>query len=127
MDIAHFAFGGATTTLVVTYLVPTVWNPRTVVMVGGGWAMVPDIHHISPVFAGELHLLHGTSPRMDVFWLHRSLDILDPTDSRARGALLLTFFIATTMLAERRGYRAPATVRAAYGSSIDSGRPEDEA
>lgn len=89
--------------------------------------MVPDVHHVSPVFTDELHVLHGTSPWMDVFWLHRTLDALDPTDSKAVAALLLAFFIATTMLAERRGYRAPAMVVDALNSSTGPGRPGDEA
>lgn len=63
---------------------------------------------------------------MDVFWFHRTLDVLDPTDSKAVAAVILAFFIATTMLAERRSYRALAVVVDAYESTRHPTRSEDE-
>lgn len=127
LDIAHFAFGAAMTTLVVTYLVPTDWYPRTVVVAGGGWAMLPDAHHVSPVFTDQLRRLHYSSPWMDVFWFHRTLDRLDAGNSKVLAAVFLAFFIATTMAAERRDDRTASLVLAASESSIDPGLPEDEA
>lgn len=119
MALAHFAFGAAMTTLVVTFIVPTVWYPRTLALAGGGWAMVPDFHWVSPVATGTLREFHRSSVWTDVFWLHRSLDRFDPTDSATVAAALLGFLIAATALAERYGYRAPAPVRAAYESYLD--------
>ncbi|WP_226479741.1 hypothetical protein [Natrinema amylolyticum] len=118
--IGHFAFGAAMTTLVVTYLVPTDRYPRTVILFGGGWAMIPDFHWASPIAAERLRELHRTSPAMDLFWLHRTWDRIDPTDSKSIAAALLAFLIVATALAERRDYRAPAAVRTAYQDRLDS-------
>lgn len=110
MDIAHFAFGAAMTSLVITFLIPTVWHPRTLIVLGGGWAMLPDIHWISPIARAQLRAFHA-SPVADIFWFHRTLDRLDPSDSKLIAAGVLAFFILTTMLAEHRSYRAPPAVR----------------
>lgn len=127
LGIAHFAFGAAVTTFVVTYLVPVVWYPRTTAMVGGGWAMLPDAHNVSPVFAAELGHLHYSSPWMDLFWLHRTLDGLDAANSQAFAAITVAAFVAMTLVAERRDDRASSLVLAAYASSMAGGRREDEA
>ena len=99
------------TSLAITLLVPTVWYPRTLVMLGGGWAMLPDVHWISPVWQAELHALHGSSVWVDVFWFHRTLDRLDPGDSKLVAAGFLACFLLTTFAAESRSYRAPDPVR----------------
>lgn len=127
LGIAHFAFGAAVTTFVVTYLVPTVWYPRTIAIVGGGWAMLPDAHNVSPVFTEQLRQLHYSSPWMDLFWLHRTLDGLDAANSQAFAVLTVAAFVAMTLVAERRDDRASSLVLAAYASSIAAGRHEDEA
>lgn len=113
LALAHFAFGATVTTLVVTFLVPTVWYPRTLVLLGGAWAMLPDLHQVSPVAVAPLRAFHRT-PWADLFWLHRTLDRLDPTDSATVAALLLAGFLLVTALAERRDYRAPARVVRVY-------------
>ncbi|AFO56611.1 MULTISPECIES: hypothetical protein [Natrinema] len=118
--IGHFAFGAAMTTLVVTYLVPTDRYPRTVILLGGGWAMLPDVHWISPIAAERLSAFHRTSVLTDIFWLHRTWDRIDPTDSKSIAAVLLAFLIVATAIAERRDYRAPASVRAAYEEQLSS-------
>lgn len=120
MDIAHFAFGATLTSLVITFLIPTVWFPRTIILLGGGWAMLPDIHRISPVAHRSLRTFHD-SRWADICWFHRSLDTLDPTDSELFAALLLGTFIVATMIGERRAYRAPKLIREVLTSS---GPPE---
>lgn len=119
MAIAHFVFGAAMTSLVVTFLVPTVRFPRTLVLVGGVWAMVPDVHWISPVEQARLHAFHGTSVWVDAFWFHRTLDRLDPTDSKQVAAVILAFFVVATALCERRAYRAPESLREAVHGDGD--------
>lgn len=117
MDIAHFAFGAAMTSLVVTFLVPTVRYPRTLVAVGGGWAMLPDVHRIAPIGAARLRELHG-SVWADACWFHRTLDQLDPSDSEEFAALLLGLFLVATLVGERRSYRAPSRLQeSVYGES----------
>ncbi|WP_255197380.1 hypothetical protein [Halorarius litoreus] len=110
LAIAHFAFGAAITVLVVTYLVPGVRYPRLVALLGGVWAMVPDVHWVSPVAAAQLKAIHG-SPVVDVFFLHHTLDALDAGDSKVVGAALVGLLVVATALAERREYRALERVR----------------
>lgn len=114
LAVAHFAFGGAITVLVVTYLVPRVRYPRVVALAGGVWAMLPDAHWVSPVAAAELKAIHG-SPLVDLFFLHHTLDTLDPGDSKQVAAVLLALLVVATALAERREYRALERLRKLSG------------
>ncbi|WP_135855109.1 hypothetical protein [Halorussus salinus] len=116
MAIAHFAFGAAMTTLLITFLVPAVRYPRTLLLVGGGWAMLPDLHWVSPIFNQQLRTLHQTSVWMDLFWFHRTLDQADPSDSKTIAGGFLAFLILTTAIAERRSYRTPKVVKSTYDS-----------
>ncbi|MFC7075878.1 hypothetical protein [Haloarcula halophila] len=72
MAIAHFAFGAAKTTVLVTLFVPSSWYRRTLTLIGGGWAMVPDVHQVSPVATEQLKASHGASSWGDLFWFHRT-------------------------------------------------------
>jgi hypothetical protein len=110
MAIAHFAFGAGLTALVVTYLVPRVPYPRTLVVCGGLWAMVPDAHWVLPVFEDTTKAFHR-SAWADFFWLHRTLDRVDVGDSKAVAAVLVGALLIATMLAERRDYRAARLVQ----------------
>lgn len=116
MGVAHFALGAALTTLVVAVFVPGCRYPRTIVAVGGGWAMVPDAYKVLPLPVAEEHLaaFHASS-LADLFWLHRTLDRLDPTNSGRVAAALLACFVAATLLAEWRAGPAgpPASGREA--------------
>lgn len=110
MALAHFAFGSALTVVVVTYLLPNVSYPRALALLGGGWAMVPDAHWVSPLFESELYALHQ-SALADAFWFHRTFDALDTTDSKAVAAGMVALLLVATVLAERRQYRALRVVR----------------
>lgn len=114
MAIAHFAFGGAVTVLVVTYLVPGVTYPRLVALAGGVWAMLPDAHWVSPVAAVELKAIHG-SALVDLFFLHHTLDTLDAGDSKQVAAAMLALLLVATALAERREYRSLQRIRELAG------------
>lgn len=114
MALGHFAFGAAMTTLVITFLIPTVGYPRMLIFAGGGWAMLPDLHWVSPFATEQLQQLHHASVWMDLFWLHRTWDRIDPTDSKSIAAGLFAFLIIVTAIAERREYRTPAFVKSVY-------------
>ncbi|MEF8820761.1 MAG: hypothetical protein V5A52_00640 [Halovenus sp.] len=58
------------------------------VTVGGIWGLVPDIHHLTPVFQEPLYALHGT-PLVDLFAFHYMLD-LDPVRDRPRLAIFVS-------------------------------------
>ena len=107
------------TTLLITLFIPAIRYPRTLLLVGGGWAMLPDFHWVSPVFAQELRTIHQTSPWTDLFWLHRTMDQVDPSDSKAIAAVFLVFFILTTMIAEHRSYHTPEVVTSTYDTILD--------
>jgi len=117
--IGHFVVGAALTTAAVTLFVPDVSYPRTIVLAGGGWAMIPDFHQVSPVAREALFEFHQSSPWADLFWFHRTLDTLDATDSNAVAAALLSVFILTTVVAERRSYRTPTAVADSYETYLD--------
>lgn len=126
LEIAHFAVGAALTTVAVTVLAPSVGYPRTIAALGGGWATLPDAHNVSPVFTAQLRQLHYTSPWMDLFWFHRTLDGIEAANTNAFAAAMLAAFIVTTMLAEHLDDRAPSLALPAE-SAVDHGAAEDEA
>lgn len=117
MGVTHFAVGATLTILVVTYLVPDVPYPRTVAILGGIWAMIPDAQKLSPVLQSELWKLHY-SPLADVFWFHRWLDVVDSGDSVVVAAASLLGLFAVTVISERRSYRALESVRGLVDSEL---------
>jgi hypothetical protein len=78
--------------------------------------MLLDLHWVSPVYTQQLRAFHESSLWTDLFWLHRTLDRIDPSDPNTIAASLLGFFIFTTTIAEHRSYRTPDVVTAAYDS-----------
>jgi hypothetical protein len=120
LAIAHFAFGATVTTLVLAAVGPTFGYPRTVVLAGGGWALVPDLHWVSPVARRRLHRIHESSPVTDLFWLHRTLDRVDPADSKTVAAALVAALLLATALAEWRGRRSPGTTDSSREPTPDS-------
>lgn len=104
LAITHFAVGGTCTALVALYLLPPTEYARTLVLLGGGWGMVPDIHWVAPLYAPELEALHG-SVVTNLFWFHQTLDTIDPTGSYTVAALALGVFIAVVSLGDHWAYR----------------------
>ena len=103
MAIAHFAVGAMATALLLMVLAPGLLRSPTVVALGGAWALIPDAHHVLPVGTELVRSLHF-SAWADVFWFHRYLDRLDPTDSATFAAgtvLLLLVVLATSELVAR--------------------------
>lgn len=103
MAIAHFGFGASVTALVVLYLLPPTRYERVIVLLGGVWGMIPDAHWVSPIFQTEVYSLHN-SVIADVFWLHRTLDVVDLQDSPRLGALMLGLFIGVSTVSEHWNY-----------------------
>jgi hypothetical protein len=124
MALTHFAVGAALTALVLTYLVPGVRYPRLLSGLGGGWAMLPDAHWVSPVATATLRRAHD-SPLADLCWFHHALDAADATDSPTVAAVALVGLLVATAIVERREYRAPAAVREAVGGRAGAEGDDD--
>lgn len=108
--LAHFAVGMALTTIVLTILWPAVRYPRLLVICGGIWAMLPDIHWIVPGMRPWKPLYHDHL-LANVFWFHQILDTrFDPGDTDLFAVLALLFMAAVTLWAERRAYRSPSAL-----------------
>jgi|GEM_PF-1273285 len=100
MAIAHFAVGAAMTTLLVAFSLPTIRYQRSLILAGGGWALIPDIHWVSPVAAAEIHHFHRVSPWVDLFWFHRFMDQIDPMNDRTTAAVCLALLCIVTLIAD---------------------------
>ena len=122
--IAHFAVGAALTTLVVAALAPDCRYPRTAVLLGGGWAMLPDVHWVSPVAEELLYRFHGTPIVTDLFWFHGTLDRVDPGDSKAVAAVAIAAFLVVTASTEWLEHRRAASSASTRGVAPDGDRTE---
>lgn len=114
LALTHFAFGAAATMLAVTFLLPGVPYPRVVSALGGVWAMIPDAHHVSPVFAAQIEQLHR-SAFANLFWAHRLFDAVDPGDSNEAALLAVAFLLAATVVAETAEYYFGTPVQRRFG------------
>lgn len=140
MAITHFAFGAAMTTVLVTLFfslgpsplsalvgnsawdrLPAVPYPRTVVLFGGVWAMLPDAYRISPVGRSWLFDFHK-GHWADLFWFHRTLDVLDPHDSELAAILAVLLLIGATAATELWELRAAERV----SETAEAASPEGE-
>lgn len=105
LAITHFAVGGILSTIVLLYLLPPTRYARSLVLLGGVWGMIPDLHQISPVFTAQLRAYHH-SPFANIFWLHETLDVIDPGDSTILATLALGAFIVTALFGDWWSYTA---------------------
>ncbi|MFC6864666.1 hypothetical protein ACFQGE_14510 [Halomicroarcula sp. GCM10025817] len=110
LAIGHFALGATLTTVLVVLFGARVPFPRTVVLLGGSLAMIPDLQQIAPVAGPTLSAFHD-SWVADLFWFHRTLDVLDPGDSALVAGALVAVFVVVTAVSEYWDYRPPAAVR----------------
>lgn len=116
LGVTHFAVGATLTTLLVTLLVPNVTYPRVWTLLGGGWGMIPDI---GQVYAHPAASTFHRSQFADLFWFHRTLDVVDVSDSALVGAVAIAALIFATAVAEHRSYRALDAVRDRVEPSSD--------
>ena len=75
--IVHFLVGAS---LLLWFAAPFVLRYETdrnellwLVPIGGIWGLLPDVHHISPIYRAQLYAIHS-SPIVDLFALHYTLD-----------------------------------------------------
>lgn len=93
LAITHFALGAVATSLLLGFLAPEIPYQRTWAVVGGLWALVPDIHYISPVYQEFLFGIKA-SPLGNVFWFHGLLD----QHSMGRGSREEAFVMVIALL-----------------------------
>ncbi len=111
--IVHFLVGASIVVLFTTPLAlryETVRRHGLAIGTGGGlWAMLPDLHHVVPVYSGPIRAFHQ-SMWTDLFGFHYTLD-LDPvraynTDRLVLAAVLVFLGAAVTFtLASEWGAR----------------------
>ncbi|MFC7020242.1 MULTISPECIES: hypothetical protein [Haloarcula] len=109
LAIGHFALGATLTTVLVVLLGARVPFPRTLVLLGGSMALLPDLQQLAPLAGPTLSAFHD-SWVADLFWFHRTLDVLDPGDSALVAGTFVALFLVVTAVSEYRDYRPPAAV-----------------
>ena len=77
----HFAVGASCTAVAVSAVAPDLRGRYVVIVLGGFWAIVPDVHWIVPVLRPVTKPVIHDSPLADLFWFHGTLDAWDAGDS----------------------------------------------
>ena len=103
MALTHFAFGAVCATLLISYLLPEQKYSRTLIIGSGIWAMLPDFHHVVPIFEAQFRAAHY-SLLSNLFWFHQAFDRADSGDSHRLAAVMLGVLLLVTLLAEERLY-----------------------
>lgn len=104
LAITHFVFGATMTALTVAILASDSGFPHTTSVAGGIWAMLPDVHFVSPVARDQIYAIHG-SVWADLFWFHYTLDRIDPDESLAFATALVGVYLVAAAFADRRHHR----------------------
>lgn len=102
-----FLFGMVGTTVLITLFRRDVPYPRTITVLVGVWAVLPQLAGEIPYLSPHLSWLqdHWIS---NVFWFHRLLDTwVDPADTDLFVGIMIVSILGTTIWAERRAYRPP--------------------
>ena len=108
--LTHFAFGALCATFLISYLLPDLKYSRTLIITSGIWAMLPDFHHVAPIFEAQLRAVHY-SVLSNIFWFHQVFDRADSGDSHRLAAVMLGALLLVTLLAEERLYPHPLEER----------------
>ena len=117
--LTHFAIGATGMTILVALFPGRVRISRTLILLGGVFALVPDAYKIAPTYVGWLEVIHNSAIG-NLFWLHRLADVLDPTDSYLVTAIAVSMWIGVTIAVELlRLLQATFLNRTAERSSCD--------
>lgn len=99
MAIAHFAIGALTTLLFTKAFASRFVTSPTMLIGGGIWGLVPDVHWVTPV-GGELLYSFHHSILANLFFFHRVIDRLDPENSRPLAAFSLCLLLSVAVILE---------------------------
>jgi len=92
LGITHFSAGASFTSVFILLVGWNVIYPFSIAILGGVWAMIPDMAKLHPIFKW-LHDPFWTN----IFWGHWLLDKLDPDTARV-GAVFVGFLLITVMM-----------------------------
>lgn len=100
----HVGIAGIVTTLVLARTRLPRARRWAITVTSGVWAVVPDLYHFVPgTRAWYKPLLHD-SAWANLFWLHRTIDRLDPRDRPGYSVAVFAVFLAVVLADEwRRG------------------------
>lgn len=100
MAIAHYAVGAGFTTMLLWALPYSFSYRRTIIVLGGIWALVPDLHWVLPVYAQAYQGTVHHSVLANVFWLHGVMDAIDPNNSRLIGLFSVLSLLLVTVVTD---------------------------
>ncbi|RDI69615.1 hypothetical protein [Halopelagius longus] len=126
LAITHFVVGATATMLVVIFFLPRVRFPRTLMVLGGLWAMIPDLNKVVPSELGFVDAVHD-SAWANVFWAHHFLDTVDPSDTTKAAVLALAVFFLVSLVAEGVGYHLRFSEPASNGGRTRTSSPFETA
>lgn len=99
LALGHFAIGATGMTLLLAFLPVRVPFKRTFVLFGGIWALLPDIYKLELAYTGWMRTVHDSAAG-NLFWFHRTLDVVDPFDSYLVAAFAVGLWVVTTAVVE---------------------------
>lgn len=101
LAVTHFAFGAAMTTIVVWAIAPAHRYRMTLAVLGGLWALVPDLHYVLP--GGSSGAIRGIKRTVlgDLFWFHATMDgLVQGEGTRVGAAVALGFLLVVVVASE---------------------------
>jgi len=118
LAVTHFAFGAAMTVLLVWAVAPGHRYRTTLVVLGGLWALVPDLHYVLPPGLGGAIRNIKRTVFGDVFWFHATMDgLVQGEGTREGAAVALGFLLLTVIFSEWFGHSS--------GLGESEGQPEE--
>lgn len=101
LAVTHFAFGAAMTTGLVWTVAPKYPHRMTAAVLGGLWALVPDLHYILPPgYTGAARSIKE-SVFGDLFWFHATMDgLVQGEGTREGAAIALGFLLVVVAVSE---------------------------
>jgi hypothetical protein len=108
LALTHFAVGAGLMQLLLLLPRSPLRFRESLVVASGMWALVPDLHYVSPVLRGPLSAIKF-SMLGNLFWFHAFLDsLVQGEGTRGGAALALGFLLVSTAVSERVRASRPA-------------------
>lgn len=99
LALTHFALGAGVMQLILAFVAPDLRYRQSIVVLSGCWALIPDLHYVSPIFRSLSEIKFTILG--NVFWFHRFLDGLHQgRGTRRMAAVMLVFLLLTTIFSD---------------------------